>query len=112
MADMIRIGAVWLCSGQTDLRMGMDSLLARVIRDFGAARQHHAYLFANASGTRLKVLVYDGAGLWLCSRRLQSGRFEWGQGQMQQGISLEQLEWLVQGLPWSKRHPPMAIAVV
>ena len=69
---MIRIGAVWLCSGQTDLRMGMDSLLARVIRDFGAARQHHAYLFANASGTRLNPdfpLAQLSTGLWRESNR-------------------------------------------
>ena len=109
---MIALDAVWLCRGHTDLRCGMDTLLARVVRDFGAARAQHAYLFANASSTRLKVLVYDGAGLWLCTRRLQSGRFDWGHRVQDEGISMDQLDWLVRGLPWTRRHPPMAIGVV
>lgn len=109
---MIEVHTVWLCRGHTDLRLGMDSLLARVVRDFGAAQAQHAYIFANASSTRLKILVYDGAGLWLCTRRLQSGRFDWGHRAQDQGISAEQLEWLVQGLPWQRRHPPQAIKVV
>ena len=109
---MIEVQAVWLCRGHTDLRLGMDSLLARVVRDFRGARACHAYVFANASKSRLKVLVYDGAGLWLCTRRLQRGRFEWLDRPHDTGISLEQLHWLVQGLPWSRRHPPSSISVV
>ncbi|WP_316697441.1 IS66 family insertion sequence element accessory protein TnpB, partial [Ralstonia mannitolilytica] len=33
------------------------------------------YLFANKSSTRMKVLVYDGFGIWLAARRLNKGRF-------------------------------------
>ena len=69
---MIRVDAIWLALGASDLRCGMDTLLARVVREIeGGARIHTAYVFANRSATRLKVLVYDGAGLWLCSRRLR-----------------------------------------
>lgn len=53
-----------------DMRAGTDSVLARVIQVFGAARPHHAYLFADKNGTRMKVLVYDGDGFWLAARRL------------------------------------------
>jgi hypothetical protein len=42
-----------------------------VVEVFGAARLHHAYLFANQRGTRMKVLVHDGQGLW-CRRRFKS----------------------------------------
>ena len=73
---MIRIDAIWLALGVSDLRACMDTLLARVVREMqGGARIHTAYVFANRGATRLKVLVYDGAGLWLCTRRLQQGRF-------------------------------------
>ncbi|WP_201771167.1 IS66 family insertion sequence element accessory protein TnpB, partial [Ralstonia pickettii] len=41
---------------------------------------HHAYLFANKSSTRMKVLVYDGFGIWLAARRLNKGRFIWTNG--------------------------------
>lgn len=78
---MIRIDTIWLALGGSDLRAGMDTLLARVVREIeGGARIHSAYVFANRGATRLKVLVYDGAGLWLCNRRLQQGRFIWPSG--------------------------------
>ncbi|MBY4721496.1 IS66 family insertion sequence element accessory protein TnpB, partial [Ralstonia mannitolilytica] len=52
------------------MRAGTETILARVVKVFGAARPHHAYLFANKSSTRMKVLVYDGFGIWLAARRL------------------------------------------
>ena len=40
----------------------------------GRWQAHHACVFANRRADRLKVLVFDGVGMWLCTRRLQSGR--------------------------------------
>jgi transposase len=37
----------------------------------------HFFLFANARRNRLKLLVYDGSGLWVCSKKLDGGRFRW-----------------------------------
>ena len=65
---------------------------------------HHAYVFANRRANRLKVLVHDGIGLWLCARRLHQGRFRWvdtGVGS-QMAVTLEQLQALVIGLPWQR----------
>lgn len=62
------------------MRAGMDTLLARVVKVFDAARRHHAYLFANKGPTRMKVLVYDGFGIWLAVHRLRKGRFVWTNG--------------------------------
>ncbi|OIQ88536.1 IS66 Orf2 like protein [mine drainage metagenome] len=100
---MIRVEAVWLAVGASDLRGGIDSLLGQVIGRFGAAQPHHAYVFANRRATRLKVLVFDGAGLWLCTRRLQQGGFAWPQdtrGDVR--LSAQQWGWLVAGLPWQR----------
>jgi hypothetical protein len=55
------------------MRAGVDAALARVVGVFGAARSHHAYLCMNRRASRVKVLVHDGFGLWLCARRLQQG---------------------------------------
>jgi len=40
---------------------------------FGAARPHHAYIFANRRANRMKILMHDGLGDWLAARRLNQG---------------------------------------
>ena len=44
---MIRIDSVWLAIEPLDMRAGADTALARVVKVFGAAHPHTAYLFAN-----------------------------------------------------------------
>ena len=101
---MIRVDAVWLSTVPMDMRAGTDTALARVVAVFGAARPHHAYVFANKRSTRLKVLVHDGIGIWLAARRLNQGRFVWPGGGCGAPRSLthEQLDALVLGLPWQR----------
>jgi len=102
---MIRIDTVWLALGASDLRGGIDRLLAQVLRSFAlGAQAHHAYVFANRRADRLKVLAYDGAGMWLCTRRLQAGGFAWPRGPDCTSMTLtrEQFDWLVAGLPWQR----------
>ena len=111
---MIRIDAIWLATAPLDMRAGTDTALARVVSVFGAARPHHAYLFANRSASRMKVLVYDGFGIWLAARRLNKGRFVWTSGQNAVLVTLnaEQLHALVIGLPWKTLTEDHVIAVV
>lgn len=111
---MIRIDAVWLATEPLDMRAGTDTVLARVVKVFGAARPHHAYLFANKRATRIKVLVYDGFGIWLAARRLNRGRFVWTDGATAVTVPLnaQQLAALVRGLPWNTLAHDHAITVV
>jgi transposase len=74
---MIRIDAMWLAADPIDMRAGAERLLARVVQVFGAAQARHGYLFANVRGTRVKLLVHDGFGVWCAARRLNAGRFVW-----------------------------------
>lgn len=87
-----------------DMRAGTDTALARVVKVFGAAHPHQAYLFANRRATRLKVLVHDGIGLWLAARRLHQGHFVWPAPNPTGQVSLSraQLDALMLGLPWSR----------
>ena len=111
---VIRIEAIWLATEPLDMRAGTDTILARVVKVFGAARPHHAYLFANKSSTRMKVLLYDGLGIWLAARRLNRGRFVWTNGQeaITFALNADQLQALVTGLPWKTLADDHAICVV
>ena len=78
---MFGVGAatrVYLAVGPTDLRKSFEGL-------YGLVRDHllcdplsgHVFLFTNAQRNRLKLLFYDGSGLWVCAKRLDRGRFRW-----------------------------------
>ena len=103
---MIRIDALWLCAQPVDMRAGADRLLQAVVAALGEARAHHGYLFANARGTRIKLLVHDGFGVWCAARRLNAGRFAWVSATTTSPISLSltnaQFDALVLGLPWER----------
>jgi transposase len=101
---VIRIDAAWLAVEPLDMRAGTDTALARVVKVFGEARAHTAYLFMNRRANRMKVLLHDGFGLWLCARRLHQGGFMNARiartGVLE--LSTQQLQALVVGLPWER----------
>ena len=111
---MIRVDAAWVALEPLDMRAGVDTALARVVNVFGEARAHHAYLFINKRANRMKVLVHDGFGLWLCARRLYEGSFMRASMRSERGmeISHEQLQALVVGLPWERLNERTKIRVL
>ena len=110
---MIRIEMIWLALGASDLRRAIDMLLAQVLRGFsGGPQAHRPDVFANRRADRLKVLVYDGVGMWLCTRRLQAGGFAWPRDDA--GVfelTRERFDWLVAGLPWQHLSAPQPRAI-
>ena len=69
---------IYLAAGATDMRKGFEGLYG-LVRDrlFCDPLSGHLFLFSNAQRNRLKVLFYDGSGLWVCAKRLDKGRFRW-----------------------------------
>jgi len=61
----------------------------------------HLFLFCNAQRNRLKILCWDGSGLWICAKRLEKGRFAWRQSGDEQSkvvLSHEELSLLLGGI--------------
>ena len=102
--EVIGNDAAWFALEPLDMRAGVDTALARVVSVFGEARVHHAYLFMNKRVNRMKVLVHDGFGLWLCARWLHQGGFTSARLAQGKHVSLtsDQLQALIVGLPWER----------
>ena len=61
----------------------------------------HIFVFSNRQRTRLKLLFWDNSGLWVCSNRLEKGRFGWPaavSGQDKVVLSHEELALLLGGI--------------
>jgi len=73
-------------------------------------RSGHVFLFCNARRNRLKLMVFDGSGLWVCAKRLEKGCFHWplaGDAQGKVVLSHEELALLLGGidLAQARRRP-------
>jgi transposase len=71
---------VHLLCGSTDLRLGFDGLFALAKGLLQAdPLSGHLFGFCNKARNRLKILYWDGSGLWICTKRLERGRYAWPQ---------------------------------
>jgi transposase len=110
----LHIQALWLCIKRQDMRCGADSLLAQVLREFGQAKTHHAYLFANKRASRMKLVLCDETGVWVAAKRLHTGKFVWPDASSGAHLSItrEQWSWLTAGAPWQHLGREVAITQV
>ena len=93
---------VWLATGATDMRRGMNSLALQVQE--ALHRDPHAgdlYVFRGKRGDLLKILWHDGLGMSLYAKRLERGKFIWPSpsgGVVP--ISAAQLSYMLEGIDW------------
>ena len=96
---------VWLATGVTNMRRGMNTLALQVQQDLG--RDPHVgdlFVFRGRRGDLLKILWHDGLGISLYAKRLERGGFPWpttAGGAV--SISAAQLGYLLEGIEW--RNP-------
>ena len=92
---------VYLAAGATDMRKGFDGLYGLVREQLAQdPLSGHVFVFSNRSRTRLKLLYWDGSGLWVCAKRLERGRFRWPEAGEAASLTVSQaeLEMLLAGL--------------
>ena len=97
---------IYLAAGATDMRKGFEGLYG-LVRDrlLCEPLSGHLYLFCNAQRNRLKIIFWDGTGLWVCAKRLPKGCFTWppaGDAQGKVVLSHEELSLLLGGLDLTK----------
>ena len=62
---------IFLASGATDLRKSFEGLSDLVSHQFKEdPLSGHLYVFANRRKNRIKLLYFDGTGVWVCAKRL------------------------------------------
>ena len=69
------------------------------------------FVFQAKRADRMKMMAWDGTGLFLFHKRLEKGRFVWPP--VQDGairLSAAQLGLLLEGLDWSRVRPNSVIA--
>ncbi len=95
---------IFLAPGPTDMRRSFDGLAEIVRQHMGDdPLSGHLYIFTNRRRNRLKILVWDGSGLWVCAKRLEEGTFRWPApepGQRKVRLAAEELALLLGGLDW------------
>ena len=93
---------IYVAVEAVDMRKGFDGLYGLVRDQLGQdPLSGYLFLFSNRTRTRLKALVWDGSGLWVCAKRLEKGRFRSPvAGTQQRSVTMraEELAMLVNGL--------------
>ncbi len=98
---------ILLAAQPVDFRKGMDGPAALVQQALQADPfQGNVFIFRPKRADRVKILVFDGTGLVLYSKRLEAGRFCWpspAAGVVR--LSAAQLSTLLEGLAWHHLQP-------
>jgi transposase len=100
-----------------DLRKSFNGLHALASERLGEdPRQGALFVFTNRRRTRLKILYWDGTGLWVMIKRLEEGTFAWPRsveaGAAKLRLTPEALAMLTDGIelrgarmrPWYERQ--------
>lgn len=106
MIDFSRIEHIYMASGPTDLRKGIDGYALIIQNEFQLDPfDDSLFIFCNRQHNKLKCLYWDGTGFWLLYKRLEKGHFKWiSKADGSISITHHQFEWLLQGLKIEQKN--------
>ncbi len=96
-----------------DFRKGAEGLAALVNAEMGGDPFSGAiYVFRAKRADRIKLVVWDGSGVCLFSKRLEDGKFDWPKMQDRaMRLTAAQFSALFEGLDWKRIHAPLEVRV-
>jgi len=108
---------IWVALEPCDMRKGFGGLQALIGERLGEdLRDGALFVFSNRRHNRLKILYWDGTGIWLLTKRLEAGCFSWPRdvesGRVKLKFKPEALAMLTDGVdmrgvklrPWYERE--------
>jgi len=96
---------VFVALAPVDMRKSFNGLYtyAQAVLD-QSPTSGHLFVFTNKLRNRLKILFWDGSGLWVCAKRLEKGTFAWPKGDgPSRTLRPEELQLLIHGLEATPR---------
>lgn len=92
---------IYIALGYTDLRGGIDRIVAIIKNDFelDPYDKGSIFLFCGRRTDRIKAIVFEEDGIVLLYKRLADGKYHWLRTASEvQEITLQQYRWLMDGL--------------
>ena len=112
---------VFIAVDPIDMRAGVNTLSALVTERLKETAQSGAlFVFTNKRRRLIKVLYWDGTGMWMMTKRLEQGTFFWPRAAQEAQVKLELVPeafaMLTDGIDmhgakprgWYERTPPTA----
>jgi len=107
---------IYLRKEPTDMRLGYNGLCALVESVFCQnPTSGHLFVFVNRQRNRSKMLLWEGGGFWLLSRRLERGTFALPAPSEGGTLTLDRVSWVMflegvcaEKIKRQKRYLPLA----
>jgi len=100
---MLTLGSatrIFVATAPVDLRGSfnrLSSLVEQVLKQDPISG--HWFVFTNKRRNRVKILVWDGSGLWVLAKRIEAGRLSWPRNEdVTANLRAEELSALLNGL--------------
>ena len=104
--DAVCFKQIYIVTGYTDLRFGLDSLAAIIESKTGISPYvpDTLYLFCGRKTDRIKGSVWEKDGFLLLNKRLEKGIFMWPRNESEvRALTGQQFRWLMEGLTISPK---------